>query len=139
MSNPSPKYVLTVSNAFKTGTYIGNGIQFGTGQYGDLAATVAAIYLDDAARNVKLDADLTQGTLREPILKILSLMKSMKFSSKAQVTAMNGLVSDVGQMAHEFTTVFSFFLPEFQPSGRVGGSKLVSPESTLLDMPKIVG
>lgn len=139
MSNPSPKYTSIVSHAFKTGTYSKNGIDFGTGNYGDMAATIAAIYLDDAARDVILDTDITSGTLKEPILKVIALMRSMEFVSKAQVTVMNGLIVDIGQMAHEFTTVFSFFLPEFKPYGRVGDSKLVAPEGTLLDMPKMVG
>lgn len=139
MSNPSPKYTSIVSHALKTGTYSKNGIDFGTGNYGDMAATIAAIYLDDAARDVILDTDITSGTLKEPILKVIALMRSMEFVSKAQVTVMNGLIVDIGQMAHEFTTVFSFFLPEFKPYGRVGDSKLVAPEGTLLDMPKMVG
>lgn len=52
---------------------------------------------------------------------------------------MNGLMDDIGQMAHEFVSVFSFFLPEFKPYGRVGDATLVSPEATLLDMPKMIG
>ncbi len=139
MSNPAPKYIEIVSNAFKNGKYSKNGIEFGEGKYGDMAATIAAIYLDDAARNVILDTDVASGAIREPILKILALMRSMKFKSKSDVTAMNGLMTDIGQMAHEFTSVFSFFLPEFKPYGRVGDSQLVAPEGTLLDMPKLVG
>ena len=139
MSNPSPKYVANVSNAFKSGQYSKNGVDFGTGDYGDMSATIAAIYLDDAARNVVLDTDIASGGLREPILKVIALMRSMKFVSKSPVTGLHGVTVDIGQNAHEFTTVFSFFLPEFQPYGRVGDSMLVAPEATLLDMPKMVG
>lgn len=139
ISNPSPRYIQTVANAFTIGTYTVGGVSFGTGKYGDLASTFAAIYLDSAARNVVLDDDITSGTLREPIVKVLALMKSMEFASQLPVTGMNGMVDDIGQMAHEFTSVFSFFLPEFKPYGRVGDAKLVSPEATLLDMPKIIG
>ena len=138
-SNPSPLYVKNVANAFKSGTYYKGGKLFGKGKYGDLAATFAAIYLEDAARNVLLDADVSSGSLREPILKVLALMRSMDFIPKSPITAMTGLLTDIGQMAHEFQSVFSFFLPEFQPYGRVGDAMLVSPEATLLSMPKIIG
>ena len=138
-SNPSPLYVETVANAFKSGTYSKGAKLFGEGKYGDLASTFAAIYLDDAARNVLLDADISNGSLREPILKVLALMRSMDFTSNSPVTVMTDMLDDIGQMAHEFQTVFSFFLPEFQPYGRVGSAELVSPEATLLSMPKIIG
>ena len=41
-------------------------------------------------------------------------------------------------MAHDFPSVFSFFLPEFVPSGRLAHSHLAAPEAGLLDMPTIV-
>lgn len=138
-SNPTPRYIRNVANAFKAGSYTASGISFGSGKYGDLAATFAAIYLDSAARSVVLDEHIASGSLREPILRVLALMKSMDFVSKAPVTRMRNLLTGIGQMAHEFPSVFSFFLPEFQPYGRVGDASLVSPEATLLDMPKIVG
>ena len=139
-SNPSPRYIEAVANAFKTGSYTSSGgVSFGAGNYGDLASTFAAIYLDNAARNVLLDADITTGSLREPILKVLAVMRSMKFTSSSPVTRMDGLVADIGQMAHEFGSVFSFFLPEFKPYGRIGDASLVSPEATLLNMPKMIG
>ena len=139
LSNPNPRYIQVVANAFKTGTYSAGGTTFGKGKYGDLAATFAAIYQDSAARNVLLDADIANGALREPILKVLALMRSMEFGSVKPVTIMKSLLSTIGQMAHEFETVFSFFLPEFQPYGRIGNAALVSPEATLLDMPKLIG
>ena len=43
-----------------------------SGQYGDLAATVAAILLEPEARSVMLDYDPTFGRLREPLLKVLA-------------------------------------------------------------------
>ena len=138
-SNPNPRYIETVANAFKTGTYDAGGISFGTGKYGDLASTFAAIYLDRAARNVSLDADMANGNLREPILKVLALMKSMEFVSMSPVTQMDKIMDNIGQMAHEFQSVFSFFEPDYRPSGRIRDASLVSPESTILAMPKILG
>ena len=128
-----------MANAFKTGTYSVGEISFGTGKYGDLAATFAAIYLDKAARNVLLDADMANGSIREPILKVLALMKSMEFVSLTPIIQMYNIFEDIGQMAHEFKSVFSFFNPDYSPSGRIDDASLVSPEATILAMPKILG
>jgi len=114
-SNPTPRYIETVSNAFKSGYYTAGNTSFGSGKYGDLAATFAAIYLDSAARSVLLDKDTSSGTLREPVVKVVAAMRSMEFVSKYPVTVIHDLYDNIGQMAHEFTTVFSFFLPEFAP------------------------
>jgi hypothetical protein len=54
ISNPSPAFLVRVTDAYKTGSFQG---VFGSGQYGDLAALVAAIILDPESRNVVLDLD----------------------------------------------------------------------------------
>ena len=138
MSNPSPRYIETVSKAFKTGTFQFKETAFGSGEYGSMEATVAAIMLDNEARNILLDKDPSHGSLREPLLKYIGLMRSMEFVTDQTVIRLDGMRSRIGQMAHDFFSVFSFFLPEFKPYGRVGDADLVAPEGTLLDMPKIV-
>ena len=138
-SNPSPRYVEDVANAFKTGSFEVGNVSFGTKKYGDMEAFFAAIYLHSAARDVIVDSDISSGAVREPLIKVLALMRSMEFVSKFPVIAMVRLLEDIGQMAHQFQTVFSFFLPEFKPSGLIGDMSLVSPESTLIDLPKIIG
>ena len=129
ISNPSPRYILTVANAFKAGRYIvGNGQTFGIGTYGDMAATFASIYLDRESRSVVLDSDPAHGGLREPILKLVSVMRSMKFKSNHPVTFLRRVKDSIGQLPHDFDSVFSFFLPEYKPFGRVGDATLVAPE-----------
>ncbi len=64
-SNPSPRYVGAVSEAFRTGTFGGRTY---SGRYGCLAATFAAILLDSEARFPVLDAGLSFGKMREPLL-----------------------------------------------------------------------
>ena len=62
ISNASPRYVKTAATAFTTGSYVSQGISFGSGKYGDLGAMLAAIVLDrefqlpilDAGRHNKL-------------------------------------------------------------------------------------
>lgn len=62
ISNPSPRYVRSISMAFRTGLYIHSptGIRFGSRQYGCLEATIAAVLLDKEVVDPILDADPTQ-------------------------------------------------------------------------------
>ena len=80
-SNPSPRYVRAAADAFRLGRYSANGINFGSGGYGDLEATVAVIMLDSEARAATLDDDANRGRSREPLLKIMHLLRSMQLST----------------------------------------------------------
>ena len=80
-SNPSPRYVRIAADAFKTGRYTVNGVNFGSGGYGDLEATVAVIMLDSEARAATLDDDANHGRSQEPLLKIMHLLRSMQLST----------------------------------------------------------
>lgn len=80
-SNPSPRYIKAVAEAFVSGSYDG----FGTGEYGDLKATIAAILLDSEARTPLLELDATHGRLREPLLKVLQVMRALEFKSTFQL------------------------------------------------------
>lgn len=79
VSNPSPGYVERVASAFTTGSYSSNGIDFGTGEYGDLEATVASILLDKEPLTVAVDADPTFGSAREPLLRVMHVMRSLEY------------------------------------------------------------
>lgn len=141
ISNPSPRYVREVAASFRKGRYEAMGQTFGVGKYGDLAATAAAIILDREARSSLLDLDPTHGSLKEPLLKVTALMRNLEFKSNAihpniQLINMERII---GQMAYELPTVFSFFLPEYEPDGPISAASLVSPEALVLDMPKIIG
>tara|TARA_A100001015_G_scaffold320652_1_gene447839 strand:+ start:1032 stop:1376 length:345 start_codon:yes stop_codon:yes gene_type:complete len=57
-SNPSPRYLKVVADAFRTGTYSGSTTKF-SGKRGDLQATLAAALLDREARSTTLLADPT--------------------------------------------------------------------------------
>ncbi len=106
-----------------------------------MAATFAAIYLDREARTVALMGDPSTGSLREPLLKVMSVLRSMNFTQTYPYMpfAMSNMKRAIGQAPHQFDTVFSFFLPEHEPYGPVGDASLVSPEGTILDMPRIIG
>jgi len=137
ISNPSPRFIGTVVQAFQSGIYQTphhpDLPTFGSGEYGDLAATTAAILLDRESRNVLLDVDPSHGSIREPLLKIIALMRSMKYiQTDENYVSLYDLDITVGQMAHESPSVFSFFLPEYSPPGVLSTASLVSPEAMLL-------
>lgn len=116
-SNPSPRYVQVVSTAFTTGQYSSHSY----GSYGSLAATIAAILLDREARSSTLQLDTTHGQLREPLLKLVHVMRSMEFASRDdREIELNGVQDRLEQMAHFYPSVFNFYLPEFQPPGPIG-------------------
>jgi hypothetical protein len=129
ISNPSPRYTEAIANAaFVTGTHTfeagENSVEFGTGQYGDLAATVAAVLLDREARDFVLDVHPSHGALKEPLIKVIGMMRSLEFELndlykwiEFEADVFNGAL--LGQFSHASPSVFSFFLPEYQPSGTV--------------------
>lgn len=83
-SNPSPRYVESVANAFTEGLYLSSdGTSFGSGVYGSLEATIAAIMLDREARASTLDDDANHGRAREPALKFMHIMRSMELSTSS--------------------------------------------------------
>ncbi len=137
ISNPSPRYVNTVAEAFRHGKYIfDNGsvsFSFGSAKYGDLAATVAAIIMDRESRATVLDADLSFGGMREPLIKVISLMRGMAYTQTSrEFASLYDLDAKIGQSPHYLPSVFSFFLPEFAPPGVIAQASLVAPESMLL-------
>ena len=111
-------------------------------KYGDLGATIAAVLLDREARSVNLDAAPFKGNLREPILRVMALMRGMqlRLSDDEPVTKLLDMNTKIGMAPHSFPTVFSFILPEYSPSdSAVNKASLVAPETMIMDMPKVVG
>ena len=95
---------------------------------------LAAIVLDRESRNILLDADPTYGSLREPLIKVVSLMRNLDFKLNVdnKFISLYDLSDSIGQMAHEIPSVFSFFLPEYSSPGPVMRASLVAPEALLL-------
>lgn len=122
-SNPSPRYVDAVATAFRNGYYLdaSTGVEFGSRDYGDMSAFIAALLLDREARSIVLDADPSHGSALEPFLKILRVMRSLEFVPSPQdmfVLFGVNLQEAVGQQPYEMPSVFSFFLPEHRPAGK---------------------
>ena len=129
ISNPSPNYVARVASAFRSGSFNG-ALSFGTGQYGDLAATIAALLLDPEARNVLLDADPSFGSFREPLLKAISLFRTfdvLTFQKHPLIqTRLMALTDGISEEPFEAQSVFNFYLAEFSPHGPVNSASLVA-------------
>jgi len=136
-SNPNPNYVKAVAMAFRKGRYD----DFGTGKYGDMEATMAAVLLEPEARSVVLNADPFIGGVKEPLLRVMALMRSMELKRPdyQSIVRLFDMDQKIGMAPYAFPTVFSFYLPEYAPDNRPGDASLVSPESQIMEMPKTIG
>lgn len=134
-SNPSPRYVGVVAQAFSTGTYGGRTY---SGKYGDLAATVAAMLLDRESRSAAVKADVNHGMLREPFASVIHIFRAMEYQSNYEID-LEGLRGSIGQEPYNAPSVFNFYSPTYQPTGKISDAGLVSPEAQLLSAPNTVG
>ncbi len=142
-SNPSPAYVGRVTQAFNTGRYQSGQYVVGTGQRGDLRATVAAILLDADARTSVPSADPTLGKTREPILSLAHWMRAFNARSTSG-NFMLGTTDDpatqLGQSPWRSPTVFNFYRPGYVPPNTpIATAGLVAPELQNVNEISVVG
>lgn len=85
-SNPSTDHVFGCSSAYKTGKFTwinplnsSDTISYGSGERGDLKAVAASILLSRDALSATLDSDPTFGGLKEPLHKLMQIMRGCKF------------------------------------------------------------
>lgn len=132
-SNPSPDFYLQVVEAFTSGSFESEQTNFGSGNYGDLAATFASIFLNAESRSTVLDQDSSFGSIREPLLKYISVMRSMEYKETYvdEISGLRNAESRLGGMSHHFQSIFSFFPTSYSSPGAVSHAGLVSPEGTL--------
>ncbi|MEP6484615.1 MAG: DUF1800 family protein [Rudaea sp.] len=128
-SNPSPAYVQRVATVFNDD---------GTALHvrGNLKAVVQAILLDSEARYGQWSNPTQFGRLREPLVRLIHLWRSMK------ATAVDGRINGlspyppieelIGEAPLRSPTVFNFFAPNYQAGGEVLSLGLVSPEFQIL-------
>ncbi|MBX3619467.1 MAG: DUF1800 domain-containing protein [Rhizobacter sp.] len=115
-SNPSPAYVGRVAAAFASGRYQG----FGTGQRGDLAATVAAVLLDAEARG---DSPVrSAGRLREPVLMFTGVLRGLNGTTDGDALGW-WWGETLRQHMFRAPSVFNFYPPDYP----VAGTTLVGP------------
>ncbi len=139
-SNPSPAYVGRVTQAFNTGRYQSGAYIVGTGQRGDLRATIAAILLDiEACATTTSDP----GKTREPILRLAQWMRAFNARSASGVFLV-GTTDDpatsLGQSPMRSPTVFNFYRPGYvPPNTAIATANLVAPELQITNEVSVVG
>ncbi len=142
-SNPTPAYVGRVAQAFNTGRFTSKLWSAGTGQRGDLRATIAAILLDPEARSAVPPGDPTFGKTREPILRLAHWMRAFNARS-ASGNFLLGVTDDpagsLGQSPMRSPTVFNFYRPGYVPPNTpIATAGLVAPELQIVNEVSVVG
>jgi uncharacterized protein (DUF1800 family) len=139
-SNPSPAYVGRVAQAFNTGTYTSGQYVVGTGQPGDLRATVAAVLLDPAARTFPVT---DSGKTREPILRLAHWMRAFNARSTSGNFMLGTTDNPANSLGHSpmlSPTVFNFYRPGYVPPNTpIATAGLVAPELQIVNEISVVG
>lgn len=147
-SNPSPGYVGRVAEAFEAGSYrLASGTTVGAGKRCDLAATTAAILMDQEARNSPVDENF--GKIRNPILRLSQLIRAFRVPNEVsrsgeipQAWTLDRLEDGqaFGINAFVSPSVFNFFRPGYVgPGTESAEAGLVSPEYQISTTPALVG
>jgi hypothetical protein len=149
-SNPSPQHVLGCSNAYISGVFswinpnnASDIISFGTGERGDLRAVSASILLNSDALSATLDSDPSFGGLKEPVHKIMQMMRGLSFVRSFSHRRTERLISKIaqdilGQAPYGTPDQFSFFSPDYSPPGSHIEASLYCPEAELLNMKYVI-
>jgi len=145
-SDPDPAYVERVAQAFETGSYqASTGLSFGSGQRGDLGATIAAVVLDESAHRDPTELGTTDGKLREPVLKLANWVRAFNVSpaeSEREFRFENTALAAnaLAQQPFRSPSVFNFFRPGFVAPGTLtGAAGLTAPEFQVVNEAASVG
>lgn len=133
-SNPSPQYVSRVAAAFDAGRFTSDGITFGTGQKGDLAATVAAVLLDTEARDLPSWENARGGHLREPALMMAGVLRALNGTTDGDALSW-WWGSLLRQHVFRSPTVFNFYPADYPVAGTtlLGGEFGIHNANTALE------
>lgn len=135
-SHPEPAYVARVAAAFEAGSFTAQGgTQFGTRQRGDLAATVAAILLDESQFGTATHGTTDYGKVREPVLNFVHWARAFNVTPNSPENEWS-LLSESGDPARELgqqpfsaPSVFNYYRPGYiAPGTESGAAGLTVPE-----------
>jgi len=121
-SNPTPGYIADISALFNDN---------GAGVRGDLKAVLHGILMHPEARECAWMTDLSQGKLREPILRYTAVVRHFGGISPYEDHFWNhsySYLNDVDQHPLHSPTVFNFYSPVYSPNGELSENGLVGPE-----------
>lgn len=141
-SNPSPAYVSRVSAAFNSGRYsLPDGRSAGTGERGDMQATIAAILMDEEARSLVVRANSNHGKIREPIIRFVHWARAFNARNVTpEELYILFTTSQIGQAPYKAPSVFNFFRPGYQaPGTETGAAGLALPELQIMNANTVAG
>lgn len=146
-SNPVPEYVERVSRSFNSGSYVASdGRTFGTGNRGDLAATLAAVLLDDTVHSDVANTESTDGKVREPILRLINLLQAFNAkpndleNNEPKLRNTSSGLDALGQHPGRPPSVFNFYRPGFVAANtETGNSGLTVPELQIVNDGSAIG
>ncbi|MEQ1879453.1 MAG: DUF1800 domain-containing protein [Burkholderiales bacterium] len=143
-SNPSPAYVSRVSQAFDSGSFVwNNGWRIGSERRGDLRATIAAVLLDDEARDMRKISDPGFGKVREPVLRLSAWMRAFNARSASGnflLGTTDDTASSLGQSAMRSPSVFNFYRAGYvPPTTPIAAANLIAPEFQIIHEISVVG
>jgi uncharacterized protein (DUF1800 family) len=126
VSNPSPNYIKSVADAFRDGLYKGSG----SGERGDMLATIKAVLLHPEARESSLSSDSSYGKLREPIIRLMHLSRAFNLNSLRTYDwiLFNNMEDLISQEPYKSPSVFNFYQPDFSPTGEISNMGYYAPE-----------
>jgi len=144
-SHPDPDYVARVAGAFETGQYISKDeVSFGTGQRGDLKATLAAVLLDEQFFD-DTPATLAEGKIREPVLRFIHWarafdVRNIRADNEWMLLYGAGKNTRLSQAPFGSPSVFNFYRPGFTaPGSATGTMDLTAPEFQIVNEGYLVG
>ena len=143
-SNPKPEYVGRVSAAFDTGQFtLPDGTAVGTGERGDLKATLAAILLDEDALIDPAIAPPEYGKIREPVIRLTNWARAFNettpnASDEAIFAYLN--YGGIEQSPFNSPSVFNFFRPGYvAPGTSSGDGGFAAPELQITNETTSIG
>jgi len=142
-SHPKPEYVRRVATAFENGRFtLPNGTVVGTGQRGDLKATLAAVLLDVNALRDPASAPDDFGKIREPMLRFINWARTFGETTpdSADERWLRDMTRYIGQHPFRARHVFNFFEPEHvAPGTETGAAGLTVPELQIINASSAIG
>ncbi len=136
-SDPSPAYVERVATAFDNGSYTApNGEIFGTGERGDLAATIAAILLDDDIMTE--NGVMLPEKVREPALRFAHFARAFRVANINSLNEKHLIkahkLDRLTQQPFSSPSVFNFYRPGYlAPATATGDSGMTAPEFQIVN------
>ncbi len=108
-----------------------------------MRATIAAVLLDQEARDISMVAQTGFGKVREPVLRLAAWMRAYNASSASRNYLLGNTdssTSSLGQSPLRSPSVFNFYRPGYvPPNTRIASANLVAPEFQILHETSVVG